>query len=76
MEQQEDILCPFCCESFEKIEICNNCKYKICIKCFDLYMKYNNKCPICRKTILKIENIIYFDSLYKMFFIFSKYIIL
>lgn len=48
-------ICPFCCNYYNE-EHCKNCKecnYKICLECYDAYIKTykNTKCPHCRSTI-------------------------
>ena len=50
--------CLFCFEIMEKeIKICDKCNYKICFKCYELYIKKYKykKCPQCRDVISIVD---------------------
>ena len=52
-------LCPLCCEelNIKYFNTCEVCQFKICQKCFKLYLKYDyTNCPHCRSKLkLKIK---------------------
>ena len=49
------VKCPICFIDNLKILYRSKCDHIICINCWNCILKNNNKCPICRRNVLKTD---------------------